>query len=335
VLSFHADYGCRQRGTCCKAGWPIPVEASLVAPLTEAIASGRLTPRVASACFESPPGAPGDTPVLLTRPGGRCVFFDEDPSRCRVHASVGHLALPMACRQFPRITVRDPRGASVTLSHYCPTAAGLLAADLPVTIVDGAPAFPAGGEYVGLDAREALPPLLRPDMAMDWESFEELERTGVDLLANSSGPVEAALGTLRGVIEDIRTWKPDDGRLMDRIGSALADAPALHRPLDVDRLLATLATAVPDALARELPSPRRIATSEGVHRRFLAAHAFANWTAYLGLDLRAWMRSIETAHALLASGHSVGDADLLLRHLADPHALARLWSEDYFAPMNG
>jgi hypothetical protein len=53
------------------------------------------------------------------------------------------------------------------------------------------------------------------------------------------------------------------------------------------------------------------------------AHAFANWTAHLGEGLRTWLRSIEVAHAMLVMGRSVGAADLLLRHLADPAAVAR------------
>lgn len=85
--------------------------------------------------------------------------------------ALGHDALPLACRQFPRVTVLDPRGASVTLSHYCPTAAGLLKDDGPVAIEINGATFPPGGEYVGLDAQDALPPLLCRDVLMDWESW--------------------------------------------------------------------------------------------------------------------------------------------------------------------
>jgi hypothetical protein len=63
-----------------------------------------------------------------------------------------------------------------------------------------------------------------------------------------------------------------------------------------------------------------------VVRSFLAAHAFANWTAHLGEGLRTWLRAIEAAFALLELGYGVRDADLLLRHLADPYRLARVWS---------
>ena len=59
---------------------------------------------------------------------------------------------------------------------------------------------------------------------------------------------------------------------------------------------------------------------------FIAAHAFASWTAHLGEGLRTWLRSVEAAFALVELGLGVRTADLLLRHLCDPHALARTWS---------
>ena len=68
---------------------------------------------------------PAETPTLLATAHGRCVFHDP-AGRCAIHSALGHDALPLACRQFPRVSVTDPRGVSVTLSHYCPTAAALL-----------------------------------------------------------------------------------------------------------------------------------------------------------------------------------------------------------------
>jgi hypothetical protein len=58
---------------------------------------------------------------------------------------------------------------------------------------------------------------------------------------------------------------------------------------------------------------------------FLAAHAFANWTAHLGQGLRSWLRSVEAAYVLV-NELGVRQTDLLLRHLADPNELARVWS---------
>src|SRR5437762_14372552 len=96
-----------------------------------------------------------DTPALLAVSSGACVFFDRTSPRCRIQHALGHDALPLACRQFPRVAVHDPRGVSITLSHYCPTSAAMLDTIDPVQIVSGAPAFPAAGAYEGLDAREA------------------------------------------------------------------------------------------------------------------------------------------------------------------------------------
>jgi hypothetical protein len=63
-----------------------------------------------------------------------------------------------------------------------------------------------------------------------------------------------------------------------------------------------------------------------VEQRVLAAHAFASWTGYQGRGLRAWLRGIEAAYALLDAGYGVARADLLLRHLADATALTRVWN---------
>jgi len=327
VLSFHAGYSCRQSGVCCRAGWPIAVERDEIAAIREGVTCGRLSPRLAAEPVER---ATADRTAVLARPDGRCVFFDNgEQASCRVHAALGHEALPLACRQFPRVTILDPRGASVTLSHYCPTAAGMLDSETPVTIVDVAAGFRPDGEYVGLDARDGLPPLLCPDMAMDWHSWWALERASVEVLTRAQTPVEESLARLRAAVESIRTWRPGPERLIDRVRAAVADSTLSNVAPDSDHLTADLTEAIAPELTSLLPAPprERVPPEPHVHRRFLAAHAYANWTAHLGLDLGAWLRSVETAHALLTAGYSVGEADLLLRHLADPHELARRWSQ--------
>jgi hypothetical protein len=62
-------------------------------------------------------------------------------------------------------------------------------------------------------------------------------------------------------------------------------------------------------------------------RRFLAAHAFANWAIHLGSGLESWLVSIETANAFLQAGAGVRHADLVLRHLTD-HEPENLRPED-------
>jgi Fe-S-cluster containining protein len=328
-LSFHAAYGCGRRGICCAAGWPVPVEGDRLAGLRQAVGDGTLGLRIGTEAFDAPAGTPPDTPARLARPDGRCVFFDSgERATCRVHATVGHDALPLACRQFPRVTVQDPRGASITLSHFCPTAAEMLDTDRPVSVAINAEGFPVSGEYIGLDATTGVPPLLRPDMAMDWESWWEWERFGSEMLAREAAGPDETLARLRGAVEHLRTWTPGGGPLIDVVRRAFASASPIASPVDVDARVEEVRRAIPDGLRppshREAmpdpPAPR-------VHRHFLAAHAFANWTAHLGLGLRTWLRSIEAAHALLTRGHRVGEADLWLRHLADPNALAQTWSE--------
>lgn len=329
-LSFHASYGCRHRGACCTSDWPIPVEADRLSRLRAALATGALpgrSPAEANFLWPDPPAA--DAPALLATEHGRCIFHDAEACRCRVQRVLGHEALPLACRQFPRVTLEDPRGTSITLSHYCPTAASMLDDHAEVEIVTAAPAFPAIGEYVGLDARTALPPLLRPDMLMDWESWWEWERLSVEALAGSAHSAEHARGRLAAAVEHTRTWRPQDGPLIARVRAAFRVETLTHSnstPLRAE-LIRSVVEAIPAAHrpARLVPNEGAVVRDAAL-ARFLAAHAFANWTALLGQGLRTWRRSLDAAHAL-ASGFGVRHADLLLRHLADPAALAENWSE--------
>src|SRR5262249_61024764 len=90
--------------------------------------------------------------VLRVSPAGECVFHE--PRACAVHARLGEQALPSACRHFPRVVTLTPLGVSVTLSHYCPTAAGLLFRDEPpLALVDEPTPVPASWPFEGVDAR--------------------------------------------------------------------------------------------------------------------------------------------------------------------------------------
>jgi Fe-S-cluster containining protein len=324
-LSFHARYACRHTGACCTAGWPIPVEADRYVALRDAIGNRRL--HAARDPFVALDDA--EMPALMASRGSRCVFHDATSARCTIHAALGHDALPLVCRQFPRVVVSDPRGVSITLSHYCPTAAAALASgDGEVAIMDNAFAFPSGAEYVGLDARDALPPLLRPDMLMDWESWWEWEVLSVRLLG--SWKPDVALDRLHTAVEAVRPWSPSDGPLRAAVRRAfdLAAGEVAHVPRDPAAARALIHDAVPDRFRASLaPAGTGAPVADRSASRFLAAHAFANWTAHLGDGLRAWLRSIEAAHALLVTGDDVRQADLKLRHLCDPYDLARRWSE--------
>jgi hypothetical protein len=334
-LSIHAQYRCRDSGACCTAGWPIPVEIARLDVLQNALASGQLAladgRRGLTDAFDAPPDAPEETPALLKTADAACVFYRRaGGARCEIHRALGHDALPLACRQFPRVSVIDPRGVSVTLSHFCPTAASLLDADPPVSILERAPAFPADGEYVGLDVRGDLPPSLRPDCLMEWESWWTWERLAVDYLSGADAPARA-LADLAAVVEDVRTWRPSDGALLDRIHAAFARAgPGAppSRAFDHHARFAEILDAIPADLRPAAAQRERVepAPPVAVVRNLLVAHAFASWTAHLGQGLRTWLRAVEAAFAVVELGGGVRRADLLLRHLSDPHALAAVWS---------
>lgn len=186
-------------------------------------------------------------------------------------------------------------------------------------MVTNAAAFPPTAEYIGLDAREALPPLVRPGMLMDWEAWWECERLAVDLLATADSPSDG-LAHLRAVVDDLESWSPDKGPLIDRVRAAFRTG---HRtPSRVPA--ASLMAAVNNAIPAEFEPPSAIVEpppSDRAACRFLAAHAFANWAIHQGAGLRVWSLSIEAAGALVESGLGVRAADLRLRHLADTAAL--------------
>ena len=295
-LSFHATYRCGHTGECCTARWPIPIEADALA-------------RVRAAFVNAPhindPG--GDSPVLLPLDAHGCAFHNTATQRCEIHAALGHDALPLACRQFPRVSVTDPRGVSVALSCYCPTALGMLETFAgEIAIVEHPPAFPSGGEYAGLDARTSLPPALCPDVLMDWDSWWEWERLSVELCNRDDTPRQI-LARLSVAVETVRTWRPADGDLIDRVREAHARARTAH------------------------PAPRTVhqhpaRRNSGTGNLLLASHAFASWPALLGSGLRTWLRSLETVVFLMEVGWTIREIDLWLRHFADPRLLAKAWS---------
>ena len=344
-LSFHAVYRCHESGACCTSGWPIAIEPDRLASAERAMAVGHLQIAVpTTVAFVRPShstlpdpafssSASPTPPTFLATVDGACVFHrPQGRGRCALHGAMGHTALPLACRQFPRVSVLDPRGVSVTLSHYCPTAASLLADPGEVTIVVDTDPFPADGEYEGLDARTSLPPLLRPGLLMDWEAWWAWEARSVALIAaaRTSSHALAALGT---AVERVRTWKPGGEPLVQRVNAAfesLGDQDVLPPRVTSDfraaRLREVMAS-IPRDLRPDEGWGKRKAPEAFVRRNFLLAHAFGNWTGYVGQGLRTWLRSLEAVDALLDSGADVSTVDLLLRHLADPFVLADHWSE--------
>src|SRR5262245_26286083 len=156
---------------------------------------------------------------MLERTGdGGCVFFERDSHLCVVHRDLGESALPLTCRHFPRVSLQDSRGTFVTLSHFCPTAAGMLfREDVPLAIVRGPQAFPLD-DYDGLRVTtDDLPPLLHPGMLMDLEGYSAWEAHMVARCAVSGTSPETVLATLVRDAAILRHWQPGRSSLADDV----------------------------------------------------------------------------------------------------------------------
>jgi Fe-S-cluster containining protein len=253
-LSIHAKYRCRHSGACCTAGWPIPIDAGRVATLRQA---GVAPHTGAHAAFVPSPRDPSVLTVA-TSMSGACVFFDAGHGRlCTIHRDAGEALMPSACRNFPRIALRDSRGVFVTLSHYCPTAARLLLDVGDITIVEAPPLLTLSDAVEGLDATGVLPPLLRPGMLTDLDGYGAWEREAVAVLNRRDRAAEDALAVIRQATSDVIDWRPGAETLADRVLRAFARATSAHRP------------------TRQARRPLDRAANA-----FLAAHLFGNWVAY-------------------------------------------------------
>lgn len=314
-LSIHASYRCAHTGACCTAGWPIPFEPGQLPALVarglvprEPTAQLRWITRAEAALSGASPGAekggvrPDEPLLAATRDDGACVFFDADRGRrCAIHRDAGVEFLPASCRNFPRIALRDARGLHVTLSHYCPTAAGLLLAAGELEIVEAPASLTLDGEVEGLEATSVLPPLLRPGMLADYEGYAAWERLGVAVLNDRGRSPERALAVIAAATADTCAWRPG--------GMALASHAA-------------------DAFARAV---RQSATRPGASssfdhpvKAFLAGHLFGNWAAYQRGGIMAVVDWLRGALAMLGPIRddttfiaAVRAADLRLRHTTD------------------
>jgi hypothetical protein len=325
-LSIHADYACRHSGACCTAGWTIPVEAAI----------RRVLP----------------VEVLHPSADGACPEYDRAARLCRIHRDYGEPMLPESCYHFPRRALADARGTFVTLTHFCPTAAWqLFRDDVDLEITEDPPAFPPLRDYDPLDGRSEWPPLLRPTVLFDLESYSRWERFIVDSFANPQ-PVGTALETIAGAAERLRNWSPEDGPLAAHVETTVRSTPAepgtmtCYRPFAEPTGYQSIVETIPDGLAHpDLPSNLDVSFATYVVdewprwstpiRRFLAAKAFGSWSAYQGRGVRTLVAElvasemvvrVEAARACGGAGRALDEAllhqairqaDWLLMHLAD------------------
>ena len=257
-LSFHASYQCRRSGVCCSAGWKIPFDAN------ELRVVHSLPLKIGSI----------EEGFARLEPNGRCTFLDARGGSysCEIHDAGGHAALPLQCRMFPRQVLHDPRGTLITLSHFCPTAAGLLFDDtLPVSIVDAPAGLIGDGTLDGLDARDAWPPLLRPGVLMDHDSYAVWERQGIEVLTRSGIAPRESLRLLAAATARLDRWGPDTG------------VPLQHAVRDAFGTLPPPATCTPEPY-------------DAAVKRWLAARLFGTWLAYQADALSTIVRYLSACH---------------------------------------
>ena len=357
-LGIHARYQCRHAGACCQ-NWAVPAEAHVVA-----IVESRKLRR---------PGFSGPLFLRVDRSEGRgwtvardahddCVFFERDAGRlCVIHREAGLDALPAACRHFPRRILRDVRGTFISLSHFCPTAAGLLLADGGLETVEAKPPLDLPPPLEGLDARDALPPLVRPGLLCDLDGFQAWEQAGIATFARGDLTADQALSVIAAATDVVRAWQPRDETMVARVARAFhatrsedgTNAASQRRAMEIVSALS------PGCAADLTPIDRfddrwtryvadHVAPFERAMKNYLAARLFANWIAYQGRGLRSiveWLRTCAAVvrHNLLdrvlTSGsrpvesdyiEAVRSADLLLLHVLDTAAFAK-----HVAPIEG
>ena len=365
ALSIHADYRCHQSGVCCTSDWDVPIELPLYRSLSQALAAGDVRP--AGEPHNGDPilltgdDLPDDAAAMVARTAtGDCVFYHRGSGLCVVHRDAGEAQLPATCRHFPRLAVRDGRGTSITLTHYCPTAAAMLfREDMALQIIDAPPAFPQA-EYEGLVITpEDWPPLLHPRMQMDLAGYDAWERHMVACCAREGISPESVIATLDRDARQLRRYSRTTGSIADAVAALpqTSEQADPHRALDASlAIYADVLKAVP---ADMMPEPDEVgldlAYANGVAgqwdewrlplTRFVATKAFASWTAYQGrgvltivrgLDAALGLVRVEAARQVRNAGRVLDrellreafrQADFLLNHLAAGDELAEGWSK--------
>lgn len=278
-------------------------------------------------------------------PSGICVFRER--GGCAIHTAGGESGLPVSCRHYPRVILRDGRGTLISMSHYCPTAASLLFEDVRPSVVRAAGRLTIAEPVEGLDARDALPPLLRPGMLTDLEGYSAWEGAAVDTFARASD-ASRALDVVCAATERVRSWTPADGRLADAVRRAFdaattpgRDAGQGNHSMGDAGWDVHAGFAVVSSLANETPGRRRQRHGplppdlERAVARYLAARAFGNWISYQGRGLRtivAWLHAChDVVRAFIAESDAptheqvlsaIRSTDFLMLHSMDSQAFS-------------
>jgi Fe-S-cluster containining protein len=352
-LDIHSGYRCRHSGACCES-WTVPAEREVV----ELVRTRGVTLDRGSGPFflSSTNSDETETWTVARTNAGDCVFFERNAGRlCAIHRELGEAALPSACRHFPRRVLHDARGTLISLSHFCPTAASTLQGGGTLSIVDAHAPLLLGSTMEGLDARDALPPLVRPGLLCDMAGYDAWERAGITRFADPDVGYERCLAELIEATELIRDWRPGAESMTDSVRAAFNQARRGYREGErrdhglVDRV-ASLTVGSTSGEFVAIPAfeeewARRIGIPGGWFdremKRYLAARLFGNWIAYQGRGLRSIVEWLRTCAAVVRHFavrrltdseqpfeepvfiEAVRSADLLLLHVLDSTAFAR------------
>jgi hypothetical protein len=241
------------------------------------------------------------------------------------------------------VCVLEPGTVSVSLSHYCPTAAALLfREDAGLALVERPQAFPPSRPFEGLDAREAYSPFLRPGVLLGFDGLRAFEERSVAVLAE--GDVWRALDRIDAAAKELRRWTKAAGSVPDVVRASFADPPSTSsRPQADDPgkvLIASLTKGVP--CAPGLPvfhtvGPDIPPEADLPLRRYLASRLIAGWIMFQAPDLAAvprYLRLCLNTVLLFAAAPGQGgshpvrwkeairNSDLWILHHCDPELLA-------------
>jgi hypothetical protein len=218
----------------------------------------------------------------------------------------------------------------------------LFRTDMPLRIVSAPPAFPPG-DYDGLRVGgDDLPPLLCPDVVMDFEGYTAWEQHMVERCVDVTRPPEVVLATLGRDAAYLSRWRPGRTSLSRAVAELPADAvqaPVSASLAESLRLYDECRRAVPPELldGREVDGLESAfaewarphwRVAHAPLARYIASKAFASWTAYQGRGIRTLVRGIEAAVALVRVEASRGCRDAR-RPLDDELLLEAIRSADF------
>jgi hypothetical protein len=273
--------------------------------ILEAVSTGRVavhrtTPVAFTQAAEGAAMAPARTA------SGDCGFHHD--CRCSLQRTGGEALLPSACRHFPRVYLRDSRGDLLTLSHFCPTAASLLMEDGPVAVVDARPPLALDEPIEGLDARDVLPPLVRPGMLADLDGYDAWERAVIETFVDAPDAV-SAFARIEGATSRVRGWTPAAGPMRLAVADAFGRAECSPGSAMLSGAFTLVAELTGPHPLMEVPpdfAARWLHIVQGMdarrHRsigRYLAASTFANWVAYRGQGLRSIVGWLQACYDVL------------------------------------